>query len=67
MHEIAVAGVQLDGVEARLGGAGGRGPERRHDRLDLVERELVRRLLDVHGRRHRRRRDRLQAGHDGDT
>ena len=49
MDEIAVAGVQLDGVEARLGGARGRRPESRHDRLDLGERELARRLLDVHG------------------
>ena len=29
VHEIAVAGVQLDRVEARLGGARGRGPEGR--------------------------------------
>ena len=57
MHEVAVPGMQLDGVEARVGRPGRGASESVHDLLDLGGGELVRRLLHVDRRRHGGRRD----------
>ena len=62
MDEIAVPAVNLDRVEARRDGDLGGVAEGLDDRLDLADRQLPRRDLDVDERGQRRRRHGLSAG-----
>ena len=65
VHEVAMTGVQLDGVEACLCRPFGGLRERLDDRLDLGAGEPERSLLHVDGRGDRRRRDGLEARDTG--
>ena len=67
VHEIAVAGVQLDGVESRLGGAGGRSPEGRTTASTSSSVSSCGGSFTCTGGGDRRGRHRLDAGHHGDT